>query len=265
MLTKAEVLLELENRGYNIKLEKYNKNGISLDGISLKDRQISPVIYIDQIIETANENRMGLELVVSYIEDIFNKTEVPNVDLSKLKDKNFVKKNLYIGLQRKSDANIIKKDCFLDGVEEYLYIAFGGPMYIKLTKELLKEINLFEDIAWIIAEENTNNETTLNSMSELIQLPSSDMMMPDYYVLSNRKKVYGAASILNKKLLHEFAEEQNINKVIVLPSSIHEVILVPLWNDDADLDIMSEMVRDINHDNVDPSEQLMDKAYILDI
>ena len=61
-----------------------------------------------------------------------------------------------------------------------------------------------------------------------------------------------------------FAEETNIHRVVVLPSSIHELILVPV-DGDVDLDTMSQMVHDVNQNNVDPKEQLLDYAFVLDI
>lgn len=265
MITRNEVLTALENKGYQVKLDTYSKNGITLYGISLADREVSPVIYIDEILEKANENKMGIQMILTFIEDIFDQNNIPELDLDKLKDKNFVKQHLYIGLQKKSDTDIIKKDCFIDDLEQYLYVSLGGPMYVKLTKPLLYDINLFEDMAWIIAEENTNKNTTLDAMQDLIQMEEIEgLEMPNYYVLSNRSRVYGAASILNKKRLQTFAEETNIHRVVVLPSSIHELILVPV-DGDVDLDTMSQMVHDVNQNNVDPKEQLLDYAFVLDI
>ncbi len=61
-------------------------------------------------------------------------------------------------------------------------------------------------------------------------------------------------------------EKYNINKVVVIPSSIHEMLI--LSADILELERMEEltkMVQDVNANEVLVKEQLSDRAYILDI
>ncbi len=78
-------------------------------------------------------------------------------------------------------------------------------------------------------------------------------------VLSNRGNIYGAAGILNRKLVREFAGGRDM---YILPSSLHEVIFVPAeYNKKEELD---EMVREINKLEVAEEEQLADHCYFYD-
>lgn len=70
----------------------------------------------------------------------------------------------------------------------------------------------------------------------------------------------------HKKMLSEFGRKYNINKVVVIPSSIHEMLI--LSADILELERMEEltkMVQDVNANEVLVREQLSDRAYILDI
>ena len=67
-------------------------------------------------------------------------------------------------------------------------------------------------------------------------------------------------------MLSEFGRKYNINKVVVIPSSIHEMLI--LSADILELERMEEltkMVQDVNANEVLVKEQLSDRAYILDI
>lgn len=82
------------------------------------------------------------------------------------------------------------------------------------------------------------------------------------YVMTNTSKVRGASAILNKKALAEFGKKHNTDKVVVLPSSVHEMLLVP-YTEEIDIDTFSEMVEEVNNAEVDQTERLTDRAYII--
>lgn len=112
----------------------------------------------------------------------------------------------------------------------------------------------------------------LQSMEDLIyeltgtRLPDTIPMIP-MYIITNRIKHKGASAILNKKMLKEFGEKFHSDKVIVLPSSIHECILMPgtMIKNEYDLPYLTEMVSEVNCTDVAPHEQLSDRAYVLNL
>lgn len=87
-----------------------------------------------------------------------------------------------------------------------------------------------------------------------------DLPGPRMYVFTNRQQMYGAAGILDKKMLKEFAGGKDY---YILPSSVHETIFVPAEGvgDSRDL---SRMVAEINRQIVKEEERLSDHSYYYD-
>ena len=83
------------------------------------------------------------------------------------------------------------------------------------------------------------------------------------YVATNSKKLNGACVMLYDGLLRDFARKVG-KSFYIIPSSIHEVILIP---DTLDMDIryMKAMVKEVNGTEVAPDEVLSDNVYRYDI
>lgn len=79
------------------------------------------------------------------------------------------------------------------------------------------------------------------------------------FVLTNQKTFLGAAGIMLDGLLTKFAGTIK-NSFYILPSSIHETILVPAY-DVPDTDGLNRIIREVNATQVHPLEQLSDHAY----
>ncbi len=79
------------------------------------------------------------------------------------------------------------------------------------------------------------------------------------YVLSNSERLYGAGAMLYPRLLQSFADGL-MTDLYLLPSSIHEVIMIP---DDGcqSKDELLKMVSEINDTQVDPEEVLAYAVY----
>lgn len=81
-----------------------------------------------------------------------------------------------------------------------------------------------------------------------------------FYVLSNRSGINGAACILYRDVLKNFADSME-KDLIILPSSIHEVLLLP---DDGDISYeeMSRLVTHINQSEVPKEDRLSNQVYL---
>lgn len=79
------------------------------------------------------------------------------------------------------------------------------------------------------------------------------------YVLSNKQKLYGAVCMLYPDLLKNFAAKIG-QDCYILPSSVHEVILVPA-NASSGGEELREIVTDINRTQVAEEEVLADSVY----
>ena len=80
------------------------------------------------------------------------------------------------------------------------------------------------------------------------------------YVATNSKKLNGACVMIYGGLLHDFARKVG-RSFYIIPSSIHEVILIP---DTLDMDIRytKAMVKEVNGTEVALDEALSDNVQI---
>ena len=80
------------------------------------------------------------------------------------------------------------------------------------------------------------------------------------YVLTTKLRMYGAAAILYSGQLEAIAREVE-DDFYLLPSSIHEIIILPKKYG-TDEEYLSQMVDEINHEQLDIEEVLSNHAYL---
>ena len=173
------------------------------------------------------------------------------------------KENLKIGLKKKSylDNDVIKRDFSLKtedqlNIEEYLYLDIGEKGKIIFKKAFLERNNIPEEKLWDIAEKNVENDYILSEMGSLMT------------ILTNKKFQYGASALLSKKARKEICEKLSTTRFLVLPSSIHEILIVdPLLYKEGEncIEGFTKMVKEVNKAQVALEEQLEDKAFFVEL
>jgi hypothetical protein len=113
--------------------------------------------------------------------------------------------------------------------------------------------NIMDMLRKMIAD---SNDLPDEFLVDLIPIPDEGMM----YILSNSTGANGATCLLYENILKEFADQLQ-SDLFILPSSVHEVILVP-FNEDITKDALTEMVKTVNGTEVAEDEILSDKVYI---
>ncbi len=111
---------------------------------------------------------------------------------------------------------------------------------------------------------NTKQDVRIATMMDVLRgaglvdldtfMPSETEMVP-MYVVTNAKKTFGASAVLfaKEKLYRIF------DSYIVLPSSVHEVIIVP--GDVKSVRELIDLVNEVNETQVAPEERLGDTVY----
>ena len=80
------------------------------------------------------------------------------------------------------------------------------------------------------------------------------------YVATNKSRVNGAAIIACEDVLENFCREKEIKGVVIIPSSIHEILLLPIdynFNEDE----INNMIQEVNSNEVSENERLSDHVY----
>ena len=82
--------------------------------------------------------------------------------------------------------------------------------------------------------------------------------MPDEpYVLTNKRRHYGANVILDYEYMNNLCERFGTERITVIPSSVHEV----LTNVNAPVDVLNDMIKEVNM-TVEEHDILSDHAYV---
>ena len=129
-----------------------------------------------------------------------------------------------------------------------------------------------EDELYHVAVDNLSelNEGTFDSlyqvMRELLKVDAPaemmDLMIPEdekVFVLSKRDKVYGASMLLDKQMMKKVIDQIGEN-FLILPSSIHEcLIVVPSYG--MEPDDYKDMVCSVNATSVEEEERLSNNVY----
>lgn len=132
------------------------------------------------------------------------------------------------------------------GIEELLMSMFKQEVYMKWRKD---GASIDDEMVDVIAKALYNH-----AMGDIKGVPM--------YVLSNKQRRYGAATILYDKVLESFSIKSQHN-FYILPSSIHEVILVG-DDDKHDLENLKSMVCEVNRSQVPYEDILSDSVYYYD-
>ncbi|MBQ9886508.1 MAG: hypothetical protein IJM37_06600 [Lachnospiraceae bacterium] len=131
--------------------------------------------------------------------------------------------------------------------------------------DIIKEF-MIQDIKESIYSKRYRADYIINN--ELISRFADDVLrdLNDYipkktiFVLTGKNRTNGACFIIYPEILERFAANWNCD-IYILPSSIHEVILIPATLSPSASEL-GEMVREINKTEVAPTERLSDNVYL---
>ena len=152
-------------------------------------------------------------------------------------------------------------EAFLDDVESSPLPDIDFEMSLKKQKD---------NIVAILINAEANKER-LKSMTETL----NDMMkeyqdivedIPEtLFILSNETRQFGAICMLYPEVIKEFCVEKMIDGVFVIPSSIHEVLLMIADKNKADVGYIRQMIKEVNDENVSEVERLSNSPYYYDV
>lgn len=105
-----------------------------------------------------------------------------------------------------------------------------------------------------LAKEFSSDEETARRMEEDITSFDNNM-----YILTNRQKLNGASMLLSQTMMDKVMEKLG-ERFYILPSSIHETIIMPATKD-MKVEDLEQMVREVNASSVLPEDVLSNHVY----
>lgn len=245
---------ELELRGIKAELIEVCKNGVNRIGFCLvTGKECSPVVYY-----SPGEK---LDDFIARIEDILRAD--PEIDVAQLFDRESVRTELFVTVQKASAEQIVKKKLLNIEAVLCVKVCTNGGMIgrVKVTERLLSMIGLSVDDAWDDASRNMASKFCVRSINEILGV--DDFGAPPFYVVMATDPGYdGAAALCFPDVFGEFCRERRLTAVLILPSSTQEVLIVP-EGESPDYLALVDMVRSVNT-IVDPEIQLKPAVYRYD-
>ena len=275
LITREQIIPELGKKypDYEFSLSEITKNGhVKMNAIAIKNStRLSPQIYTDGILENAASLNDAVDKICHVIDNNLN----PSIDIDLITSPDFIKTHLRIGIQESSDELIVKRLVKeYPGIEQYLYYLGkaddGTSWSVKIRPDLFATLGIPETLAWELAFKHTHEAVSITSMYDLLRevyptellFDLSETQDIEMYILTNKERLRGAASILDFDFLKSFAESKKCKSIAILPSSIHECILIPV-REGTDTSGFNEMVRDVNTTELAPEDVLVNRAYVL--
>lgn len=263
-MTREMLKEELVKRGLRFIEKEVVKNGEVLHAFEFETKEmhgygVAPLLYPDDLITVAEMRGDKIDKVVDEIIEAIRDENVPK-EISSFLNKEYILKHLYIEVEKANNNALdeIRKQCeYCEEIESFLVsrVIENDSLFMqtKLKRDMLDRLGIDEETAWKIAEKNTFEE------GQIFRFSMDDNTM---LIATNKYKNLGAVQFLNKELMNEIKKEYEVENLVILPSSIHECIVVPK-TEDTDLDDLSRMVCEVNASAVAVREQLANRAFII--
>lgn len=282
---KTLVREEVERRAgknYSVRLNDVMKNnGVVLSGLTVMqdDSNISPTIYLNDYYKEYENGQTTLGMVINDVMDAYNRNKVNRkldmryfLNYEHVKDKIVLKlinteknKELLSDIPHMefldlsivfqvliSDTNIGGASVMIHNAHAKLWGVDHNELYkcaLKNTPKLLKyEIKGMNDVICEILE---TDKARVPYCSEL-----------PMYVLSNNRRIDGAACMIYPQLIADFAKAIG-GDVYIIPSSVHELLLLPVWAADNGEGLI-DIIKEVNETQLLTEEILSDSLYIYD-
>lgn len=261
-----------EDNGFlnlHAEIKKVNKNNQIITGISTYDsiKQAGLIYYRDEDDNTVEKTARNIIKLIQ---------NMPEVNKDEYFTKEYILENVrpcIAATYKDNELNPILKDKtvfprkFYD-ISTYYRIQIDNMNYI-VTDELLDHVGLDIFDLELAATNNIMKIVKFKDMFGLLEelqpgkSINEDLPTDLLYVLTTQDNYQGAAAMLITNILESIREKIKCN-FYILPSSVHEVIIVP----DTDNQISSKktkefynMVCEINKSTVNPIDKLTDSVY----
>lgn len=282
-LISREVSRKLGGR-CQVKLQEVLKNnGVILQGIVILEgkQNFTPTIYLNDYLD-AFEDGMALENIVqqvlrTYREHVFEE----RVDMSFFRDFDRVNDGIcYRMISKERNRVLLEHIPHVDFLDLsicffYAYQTPGlGTGSILIHNNHADMWGSSTELLMKLAQENTRRrfpyrlQRMKEIIGELLEGGTDDCFGeigredPPMYVLGNLQRQYGATCMIYPGVMETIAEEMG-GDLYILPSSIHEIILLPEKTVN-DVEFVHNMIREVNATQVAPEDILSNSLYFYD-
>lgn len=258
-------------------------NNVKRTGIDVikSGKDIGPCVYLDAFYREYETDGMRFGGIVDEVYRLILKheAETPDVNISGFRKWETVQKDIYPKL-----INAEQNKELLEKIPHRTFMDLAVVYYVVVKNQEQEDIGtiLIYDghmEMWEQEEENLYQTAMMNMRADgeaefatietIIKRTVPDITFPaasgnvlrntSMYILTNRRKCFGAAEILDRKTLRMIADKVGDN-FLVLPSSLNETIILPP-KDETEYERLAGMVREVNDTQIDIGERLSYHIY----
>lgn len=252
-------------------------NGKERVGLAIRDEKVNvmPAIYLEEFY-CRNQRGVGVQELAESIVETYEKVRIhQSWETDIYLDYNAIKSKLACKI-----VNYEKNKSLLQELPHVQFLDLAVVFYLLLTSDdkwastmLVREEHIemwgvSEDQLYCDAMDNVEKilparfQPMTEVISEVLEVETKKLLEEEderMYVLSNETRNQGAACIMYKHTLHMIGDMLGEN-YYVLPSSVHEVIIVPESKAPSEEELR-DMVRDVNDTQLEAEEILSNKVY----
>lgn len=262
--------------------ETTKNNNVIYHGLVISDEKnrVAPNIYVDGYFK----DEIDPVIAAIQIEKTFeaHKKEMHNLPLKGLDNFEEIKDKIcYKVINAERNMNILQRMPSIPVIEDLrgiFYIRLNDEMSINITNDVVDMWKINKEDATVVlfdlARNNTEQlkpvsyQSLYETISELMGKTPFDAEPKETqgcFVLTTKDGVYGATAMLyqNGKYLNELLNKMNCKGIYILPSSIHELLVIRDGGSIKEQELM-QMVYEVNRSAVTPEERLSDNIYYFD-
>ncbi len=256
--------------------ESLKNNSVRLTGIVImkRDSRVAPAIYLEEFYTDFCDGKDMDDIVNAILRVYSQNKECGDVDIRLFE--NFEKIRpmiIYKLINYEKNLDLLRKAPhrrFLDLAVIYV-VSLGqtslGNATVTVYNEHMENWGITEEELWELSNVNTPKiaKAQIVSLYDMVCemtggdencLPPEDNVM---YVLTNSKRINGAACMLYDDVISGFAQKLG-KDLYIIPSSVHEVILMPA-DGFSDTERIIDIINEVNSTQVAREEILSYKLY----
>ena len=259
-------------------------NGVSVTGLLLKgeNERVAPNFYLEQQFVEWMQGKLTLEDINRKLCQMYQSELKKSSTL--LTDIRFeweeFRRRVFLRLVNKERNKALLETIpyldFLDLAIVYYYsVAIDGDTVgtMIINNQHLEHLNVGKEELHRVATSNCQRyrPATIRCMEDILRelmkkagVDAEELTEyhPNLYVLSNASGTFGASAMVFEEELKHFSNQIG-KSFYILPSSVHEVILVP-ESEEINSNYLSDMVKEVNETHVEATEVLSDSVYYYD-
>ena len=186
--------------------------------------------------------------------------EAEELLMDALKSWEYCKKRLLICVAPKGSLTNCVTFPYLD-LDAYIRIVIYAKQgeiqgSCKVNEDIVNIWGISKNELFSAAMECSKNKYFIHTMSEFLGIQTEI----EQVVVRTEYELYGAGAIMFTDTILQDVANFLDSDIIIIPSSIHEILCMSV--NDADLESVSAMVREVNEEDVEEQDRLANHAYL---